>query len=516
MSIPAAVRGLARAPLHPLLLAVHPILFLYSANLDEVLPVDLVQPLMWAVAVTAALLGILALLLRSWTRAGLVTSAVVLAWFFFGHVAPAFESAGFGEEFQVTAWALLVALALLLAFKAGPALTRITETANVVALVLVILTLTSIVPYEVGRATQPARAAAPADSSLPPATRNPGRDIFYLVFDRYGSDWSIEQRFGIKNDLSEWLEGQGFQVVPGARANYRATDFSLASTLQMDYLDDLTARYGRNTGDRTPARELLQQHPVGRFVQANGYRYVHVSAWYSATLNNAIADEVLRYDQTSEFAQVLHDTSMAPVVDQLWSEESAEPPERQRHRAFPGYQFRQVARAAASPDPVFVFAHTLLPHPPYVFRADGSEMTEAEARSLPEEVLYQEQLTYTNSRIRETVSALLNRRPAEHPIIVIQADEGPFVCRNVDCIDGSAEAYGIRFGVLGAYYLPGLDGDVLPPDHSSVNTFRTIFREYFGADFPPLPNRSFSWPDNDHIYDFRDVTDQLPLPTTDP
>jgi hypothetical protein len=36
-----------------------------------------------------------------------------------------------------------------------------------------------------------------------------------------------------------------------------------------------------------------------------------------------------------------------------------------------------------------------------------------------------------------------------------------------------------------------------------------VFRVYFGADLPSLPDRSFTWPDNDHIYDFRDVTEML-------
>ena len=27
-----------------------------------------------------------------------------------------------------------------------------------------------------------------------------------------------------------------------------------------------------------------------------------------------------------------------------------------------------------------------------------------------------------------------------------------------------------------------------------------------------MPDRSYDWPDNDHIYDFIDVTDELPLP----
>jgi hypothetical protein len=39
-----------------------------------------------------------------------------------------------------------------------------------------------------------------------------------------------------------------------------------------------------------------------------------------------------------------------------------------------------------------------------------------------------------------------------------------------------------------------------------------LLREYFGADLPDLPNHSWTWPDNDHTYDFRDVTDVLPLP----
>jgi len=40
-----------------------------------------------------------------------------------------------------------------------------------------------------------------------------------------------------------------------------------------------------------------------------------------------------------------------------------------------------------------------------------------------------------------------------------------------------------------------------------------IFSEYFGADLPRLPDRSFNHLDSDHVYDFRDVTDMLPLPT---
>ena len=105
-----------------------------------------------------------------------------------------------------------------------------------------------------------------------------------------------------------------------------------------------------------------------------------------------------------------------------------------------------------------------------------------------------DELKQRYDRILETVEILLDRPPDEQPIIVISGDEGPMLCGHVDCIDGSAETYGIRFGTLRAYYLPDIDYQV-PSDDSGLNIFRTVFREYFGADLPPLPNRSFDWPD---------------------
>jgi hypothetical protein len=92
--------------------------------------------------------------------------------------------------------------------------------------------------------------------------------------------------------------------------------------------------------------------------------------------------------------------------------------------------------------------------------------------------------------------------------VIIEGDEGPLMCQRIDCVKNTQEYFRIRLGNLVAMYLPGVD-DVLPDTFTSVNTFRVVLREYFGAELAPLPDRSFTWPDNDHLYDFRDVTDQL-------
>ncbi len=175
------------------------------------------------------------------------------------------------------------------------------------------------------------------------------------------------------------------------------------------------------------------------------------------------------------------------------------------------FAIRQVQHLGRTPGRKFVFAHILLPHPPYVLAEGGRRVLKEEADSKSEAELFDQQLQYTNQLMKRTVASLLDGPDETDPIIVLSADEGPYLCGDDDCIDGTPETYGIRHGVLRAYYLPELDYTV-PEDDTGVNIFRMILREYFGADLPDLPNRSYSWPDKDHIYDFRDVTDLLPLP----
>ena len=507
---------LSRLPFHPLLFAAYSVLFVYAANLSEVLVVDMIEPLARALVVAGAVTASAALLFRDANGGALVATAAVVAFAFFGHLAPELARLSLDERTQLILWAAVVAVAAIAAVLARARLGGITLGLNTIGLVLVIMTLAAIVPYEAGRANRVAATARPTDAPIAEARRLPDRDIYYLVFDRYGSDWSLEHRYGIDTDLPEWLAGQGFQVVPGARSNYRATDFSLASTLNMRFLDELTERVGPDSDDRTPARQLISRHEVGTFLRANGYQYFHLGSWYGPTRSNPIADDVLDEGTDSEFASVLHDTSMRPALDRVFSDEpgedSTERTFRDRHRDVALFQLRQLQRIPSAPGRKFVFAHILLPHAPYVFGPDGETILEEQATTDPEADLFAAQLAYTNARIRETVAALLSGPPETHPIIVIQADEGPFLCGDTDCVDLEPETLGIRFGILSAYYLPEMPPDSLPPTHSAVNTFRFIFREYFGADLPPLPDLSFTWPDNDHLYDFQDITDLLPLP----
>jgi hypothetical protein len=496
---------LTRLPLHPVLFAAYAVLFLYAQNLTEVLLVDIGAPLARAMLGAAAALLLLALLYRSPERGAIVATALVIACFAFGHVASVLGSEA-SDVAQLAAWLALIVVAAVYAARAR-SVARVTRGLNLVAVVLVVLASITIVPYELQRAGRAPVALAGPVTAASGATR--ARDIYYLVFDRYGSADAIERRFGITgNDLYDWLASRGFQVPADSRGAYRATDFSLAAVTNMQYLDNLTEEVGPASDDRTPAHEMLAQHEVGRFLKEQGYRYYHIGGWFEATASIPIADENLSFDTTSEFESVLRDMTIVPAIEKAAGRQTPETTFRDRHREGTRFAFRQLHRLQSAPGPKFVFAHVLLPHDPYVFHADGSVIGEDESKASDEAGLYRGQVEFANANIKSIVDELLAGPDATDPIVIVQADEGPLLCRNVDCPEVSGEYAAIRFGVLNAMYLPGID-ERLPDTFTTVNTFRTIFREYFGADLPNLPDHSYTWPDNDHIYDFRDMTDFL-------
>jgi hypothetical protein len=498
---------LKRIPLHPLLFAAYAVLFLYSANLDRVLPVDAIAPLARAVGTAAAVMAVLALVLRDIRKGAIVATAIVVAYYGFGHVAGFLTGRGISEAAQLGGWAVIVIATCILAVRGTSKVPQVTFGLNVFAIVLVVVAAATILPYEISRTGRAPISSAPTvRAGTDVATQ---KDIYFLIFDRYGSADAIERRFDITdNDLYGWLEARGFQVPANSHANYRATDFSLAATLNMRFLDDLTREVGPSSSDRTPAQDMIQEHEVGRFLKSQGYRYYQIGSWFGPTKSVANADENLSYGVASEFETVLDDLTILPAVDRVRGVVSPEPTERDRHREGTLFGLRQLRRVATAPGPKFVFAHILLPHDPYVFKADGSPLSEVEAKAAPERQLYADHLAFANSQIKDIVGYLLTGPEERRPIVIIEGDEGPLMCQGLDCVMNTPDYLHIRLGNLVAMYLPGVD-EQLPDTFTSVNTFRVVFREYFGADLEPLPDRSFTWPDNDHLYDFKDVTDQI-------
>jgi hypothetical protein len=510
--------------LHPPLLAAFPVLFLFATNVREQITLEpLLGPLAIAVAGAAALLVVVVAVFR-WlrlepSRAALVTSVALVLFFSYGHVWQAAGAALGGHGVLLAIWGALAIVGISLAVRARPERVRATTgLLNVAAIVLVGVQLVPIV----GLGLQ-ARPAAVDDGGMDgpaaqPTTSDP--DIWYLVFDRYGGERGLEAAYGFDNGpFTAELERRGFSVFDLATANYLKTAHSVASTLNMDYLDaDALNAAATASDDWTPLYRMLQgPHEVGRRLHDRGYDYLHLGLRRGATYTNSSADRTFIYGDQTEFSAVLLETTIAAALDGL-APSDALGGISELYRSQSLYQLDALRQLASAPAerPRFIFAHILLPHPPYVFNADGSWVTASEAAGRNANVQYIEQLRFTNDQILELVDAI-EASADEPPVIVLQSDEGPFPPRyardeaSFAWLEATDAELVQKFSVLAAYRVPGADASELglARTMTPVNAFRAVFNVLFGDGFDLLPDRNIVFVDGRHLYDLVDVTDRV-------
>ena len=165
-------------------------------------------------------------------------------------------------------------------------------------------------------------------------------------------------------------------------------------------------------------------------------------------------------------------------------------------------------------EPRFVFAHILLPHPPYVFDETGAYPGDAE-RLDPDPIRYARQMRWTEAQVEALVGRILDVPEAERPIVIVAADEGPYPVRyqadmsGFDWTQATDEELAIKFGTLLGIYLP-MDGEPHVTDRmTTANIFRLVFDRAFGTDLPLLPDRTWASRDGPHPYELIDITDAL-------
>jgi hypothetical protein len=302
------------------LLAAFPILFLFAENLGETEPGEVVVPLALSVAAAGLAFAVLRVALHDAARAACLTSLGVAAFFLFGHAENLFASVGLTEGKVLAGWSVAAAVLAILILRTRRDLGRLTVALNVMTLVLV---ANVVVTIGVGlgsssAAGPPAEATAPTPTAAPHPSRaatGQQRDIYYILVEDYGSPRTVVDTLGLPDTGQfEWLAEQGFHVLPETRSNYGRTPLSVASSLNMTYLDDIAARYGPDWRDYTPISDLVRNPAAARFLKDRGYKFVQIGSQFQLTSRSAIADVNPVFRDTSDFAGVLYDTTIVPAV----------------------------------------------------------------------------------------------------------------------------------------------------------------------------------------------------------
>jgi hypothetical protein len=484
--------------LHPFLFALFPILALYAHNIRSI-PVPLKEaagPLAASLAAAAVLFLLLSAAFRSPAKAGLGVSIIVLWLLSFGHLAGwvAYWTEGLFTRSLFFATALLIALALFAVVRSRRDFAGITRVLNVVSATLVLLNVASVAHTLAGK---PRIAAGPEVKASGPTAGRP--NIYYLVLDAYTRGDILQEVFSFDNaPFLAGLEARGFTVADRSYANFNLTHQSLASSLNFSLLDDVARDAGGASSDREPLYSMIRENRVMAFLKGQGYRLITVSSSIEPTDFRSVDRYFGFASSESEFRSVLLNTTPWPVL--FGSARSAESYDAHRRRILNA--FHALEESPREKGPFFMFVHIMAPHPPFVFgpngepvdpgylfaMVDADRLHGANPAALPEYIRrYRDQLVFLNTRILEAVDAIL-RGSAASPVIVVQGDHGSRAYTDFDRPEASY--FKENLAILNAYHLPGGAASLVYPGISPVNTFRLIFKYYFGADLELLEDRS--------------------------
>jgi hypothetical protein len=482
---------------------------------------DVVPPSIIVLCSTVVLLLLLRMRLKDFHKAGVIVSALWILFFSYGHVYRSFENMDAGPGVMakhILLFPAFIVIFSVIAFAVIRSRRRpenLTKILNIISCALVAISLFSAVRYKAGsRDFQRSHVGvekSSADSSGA-GDVDQRRDIYYIILDGYASAASLRTHYDFDNyDFIDALTAKGFYVPYKSRSNYAETFLSLASSLSMKYVNYLSDSLGVTSTDRAVPYRMIQDSRVVNLLKQRGYSFIHFESGWGATGYNKHADINIKCGRWNEFLTILIQTSMLCMFERQLVGDDA------RKRIL--CMFSKLGELHGIAGPKFVFAHMLIPHPPYLFTANGDPVMEStldmHGSVWKLKSPYIEQLKFTNAKVEKLVDDIL-RNSSIAPIIILQADHGSassfnYMLKNrrwrwrMPATDTMLRE---RMTIFNAYYLPGDAQELLYDSISPVNTFRVIFNHYFRCDYKLLSDRCYF---SSYLapYKFKDVTRRI-------
>ncbi len=506
--------------LFPFLIAAFPILFLFSHNLGQASINQIFIPIAITIIFTLLFWKFLSFLTKDKKKAGLIVSLFILMFFSYGHSSNAIKGFHFvigkitlgHNVILISIGCIFFLLGAFLIINNQRDLHNITNILNVVTVSLVAISLVNIGAYMLkSRALWKDNYGASNIESNPIISKETDikPNIYYIILDAYARADILEEVYQFDNkEFLEYLTKKGFYVANKSRANYGQTSLSLASTLNFQYLDfffntiniESNARI-ISSNDRIPLRNLIGENKVHQFLKEFGYLFVCFSSGsFFTEIGNA--DIYINCEWSlDEFQNELINYTPIPLVFNKLSRFHA-----RRKRIL--NTFEHLANMSRKKGPLFIFAHIIAPHTPFVFGENGEptslqiNLTKLAQKTKDQRNEYIEgykrQLIFINKKVQEMIDRIIINSP-DPPIIILQSDHGPLSQLGLESI------YKERMSILNAYYLPNNGQKLLYDNITPVNTFRIIFNYYFGANLKLLIDESY-YSTFDQPYKFISVT----------
>ena len=522
--------------IHPFLVAIFPILIIYSQNIGRVEIEELFLPVIIIVGLTIGLYYFLKSILKNENKSAIIVTLILITLFSYGHIYYLLNDVMIDEfdigrnRYLIPAFGLALGISIFFIIRAGRVFDNATSILNVISIVFIIVAISNVALvgaeitscdkcsnqelfYETRDFSgyfEPHKFLISENQELP--------DVYYLILDEYTrNDALIEYHDFSNHEFTEFLENKGFHIAKNSFANYPMSVQSIPATMNMNYINFLADEIGTEVRNYKPLNEknygLYPNNMVIKNFKEMDYKIITFNTFALHLHENPLSDEVFchrdKFLLDNRLVDVLARTSIFGYYVERWAEGEL--------RQATLCAFENFGNAGnVFDEPVFVWAHIMLPHPPWIFGPNGEEITPGKPLLItdnPEfrdsgwepKMQYVQQVQFANKKTIEAVENILENN--KNAIIIIQGDHG--TAWDTNWMDPSKDDAWQRLRNFDAIYFPDEDKRVqLNDDRTLVNTFRIVFNSYFGSDYEMLENKMY-WGWNAKPYYFEEMTQHL-------
>ena len=509
---------------HPFLIAFFPIAAVYSVNIGLIKPEEFILPLILIVGCAILLFFCLKYILKNRKKAALIVSFALIIFFSFGHtynVVNQVDIVGidFGSnKILLPLFTILFGLGSFLIIKTKRTLENATSIVNTIsmALLVVILIMVGIETFACDECLIERNTSWYFDffsdekidfssyfenHSFSISEHNTFPNVYYIILDGYPRNDVLKKHLDFDNsEFTNILRERGFDVAENSYANYSFSSPSISSTMNMNYLNFLTDKFGEDSIDYNPLLGkdfgLYPDNQVIKNFKLMEYKIIKIGSPATYLYELPLADLSLCYKMIHWMDNRLLDavgrTSMAGYFIERWSED--------QQREIILCSFEELPKISNYfEEPVFVWSHIMLPHFPLIFGPNGESITPGQSiltMNHPEytnddwniKTQFMHQIQFTNKKTIEFIDKILENE--KRVIIIIQSDHGSAFDTNLQ--NPTEDDISQRLSNLNAIYFPDeKHREILTDERTNVNTFRIVFNSYFGSNYDIVEDKIY-------------------------
>ncbi len=281
---------------HPILIALFPVLLIYSQNQHLVLFEGIIFPILIILSVAIVFWIALKFVLKNMVKSAIITSLYIFLFFSYGHIFNIINSNFSLDDPTYTHFSIIIPFTILVTIltyyfiKTKRKLNNFTSIINVMSIALVAFVIFNISLFTVQNEVTTLDSENNLFNFENSITLENKPNVYYIIMDEYAPLRTLEKIYEYDNsDFVNFLEDKNFYVAKNSHTNYGETFLVLSSTLNMKYLNYLTEVVGPDSIDQRIPYQMINDNLVMKNFKSLGYKIYNFDSGWLGKINIQIS-----------------------------------------------------------------------------------------------------------------------------------------------------------------------------------------------------------------------------------